>query len=147
MMQTPLIVTLLLVPCKVSKESWWDARQSGGIIVEQATHFVDMMRYLGGEIERDSIQAAVVGQDYPLSEMCNPGGELGVGTGSKVQDPGDTEGLSQYGRMSCLPGPASRNHSPWSTPCRVDSGNQAKAWFLYAHQRTHYTHYQALRQA
>ena len=103
-MQTPLLVTLLPVPCKVSKESWWDARQSGGIIVEQATHFVDMMRYLGGEIERDSIQAAVVGQDYPLSEMCNPGGELGVGTGCKTQDPRDTEGLSQYGRCHAYQG-------------------------------------------
>lgn len=44
--------------------------------MEQATHFVDMMRYLGGEIDRESIQAIAVGPDYPLAEMPkHPEGE------------------------------------------------------------------------
>ena len=60
----------------IRKRSWWDLHLSGGTIVEQATHFVDMMRYLGGEIERDSIQAIAVGPDYPLAEMPrHPEGE------------------------------------------------------------------------
>ena len=42
----------------------------------QATHFVDMMRNLGGEIDRSSIQAIAVGPDYPLVEMPkHPEGE------------------------------------------------------------------------
>ena len=42
----------------------------------QATHFVDMHRYLGGEIDRDSIQAIAVGPDYPLLQMPkHPEGE------------------------------------------------------------------------
>ena len=118
--QTSSLTRMLLVPCKVSKESWWDARQSGGIIVEQATHFVDMMRYLGGEIDRDSIQAAVVGQDYPLSEMCDPGGELGVGTGCRIQDP--------WGLLGSVL-QASKLHSPCFIIRMFDSGTQVKAEF------------------
>ena len=60
----------------IRKRSWWDGTMSGGTIVEQATHFVDMMRYLGGEIDRTSIQAIAVGPDYPLAEMPqHPEGE------------------------------------------------------------------------
>ena len=29
---------------------WWDARKSGGPIVEQATHFCDLIRYFGGDV-------------------------------------------------------------------------------------------------
>ena len=49
---------------------WWDLDQSGGPIVEQATHFCDLVRYLGGEVVLDSIQGMVV----PLSnDSSNPG--------------------------------------------------------------------------
>ena len=38
--------------------------------MEQATHFVDLMRYLsGGDIIQGSIQAVAVGPDMPLKEM------------------------------------------------------------------------------
>lgn len=38
--------------------------------MEQATHFVDLMRYLsGGDIIRESIQAVAVGPDMALREM------------------------------------------------------------------------------
>lgn len=38
--------------------------------MEQATHFVDLMRYLsGGDIVQESIQAVAVGPDMPLKEM------------------------------------------------------------------------------
>jgi hypothetical protein len=41
--------------------------------VEQATHFVDAMRYLSGsELQRDSIRAIAVGPDMELSEMPPP---------------------------------------------------------------------------
>jgi len=33
----------------IKKRDWWDKSVCGGPIVEQATHFVDLMRYFGGE--------------------------------------------------------------------------------------------------
>lgn len=60
----------------ILKKSWWDTALSGGTIVEQATHFVDLHRYLGGEIDHDSILATAVGPDYPLTAMApHPQGE------------------------------------------------------------------------
>ena len=54
----------------IAKPQWWDTQKSGGCIVEQATHFVDLMRYLsGGDIVQESIQAVAVGPAMPLKEM------------------------------------------------------------------------------
>lgn len=54
----------------IAKPQWWDTQKSGGCIVEQATHFVDLMRYLsGGDIIQESIQAVAVGPDMALKEM------------------------------------------------------------------------------
>ena len=54
----------------IAKPQWWDTQKSGGCIVEQATHFVDLMRYLsGGDIIQGSIQAVAVGPDMALKEM------------------------------------------------------------------------------
>ena len=39
---------------------WWNKAKSGGPIVEQATHFCDLMRYLGGEVKQDSIHAIAI---------------------------------------------------------------------------------------
>ena len=50
--------------------SFWDARQSGGPIIEQATHFVDLARYLLGEIELDSIVAQQIGAQDPLGQLA-----------------------------------------------------------------------------
>lgn len=36
---------------------WWDKAQSGGPIVEQGTHFCDLLRYLGGEVRKETITA------------------------------------------------------------------------------------------
>ena len=57
----------------IAKPAWWDTLKSGGCIVEQATHFVDAMRYLSkSEFKRDSIQAVGVGPDMELSDMPAP---------------------------------------------------------------------------
>ncbi|KAK9832928.1 hypothetical protein WJX74_001899 [Apatococcus lobatus] len=48
---------------------WWDKERSGGPIVEQATHFVDLMRYLCGELVPDSVQAKAIGPNMMLSDM------------------------------------------------------------------------------
>ena len=54
----------------IAKPQRLDTQKSGGCIVEQATHFVDLMRYLsGGDIIQESIQAVAVGPDMALREM------------------------------------------------------------------------------
>lgn len=40
-----------------AKTFWWTKSQSGGPIVEQATHFCDLSRYFGGDVDIDSIKA------------------------------------------------------------------------------------------
>lgn len=40
-----------------AKLDWWDKSQSCGPIVEQATHFCDLSRYFGGEVDLDTVMA------------------------------------------------------------------------------------------
>ncbi|KAK9807571.1 hypothetical protein WJX72_003082 [[Myrmecia] bisecta] len=56
----------------IEKRDWWDTALSGGPIVEQATHFVDLMRHFCGEIVESSIKAVAVGPSVPLSDMPKP---------------------------------------------------------------------------
>lgn len=42
---------------EIAKSAWWDIRQSGGPIIEQATHFIDLARYLCGDINAESVTA------------------------------------------------------------------------------------------
>ena len=54
----------------IKKKQWWSTLESGGCIVEQATHFVDAMRYLSGSnLVKDSIRAVSVGPEMALSKM------------------------------------------------------------------------------
>ena len=39
---------------------WWDKTKSGGPIVEQATHFCDLMRYIVGEVRVDTISSLAI---------------------------------------------------------------------------------------
>ncbi|KAI0662319.1 putative oxidoreductase C terminal-domain-containing protein [Cubamyces menziesii] len=39
------------------KLAWWDKTRSGGPIVEQATHFCDLSRYFGGDVQLNSVVA------------------------------------------------------------------------------------------
>lgn len=39
---------------------WWNKAHSGGPIVEQATHFCDLVRYFGGDVKMDTISAVAV---------------------------------------------------------------------------------------
>ncbi|KDR81552.1 hypothetical protein GALMADRAFT_239573 [Galerina marginata CBS 339.88] len=41
----------------ISKPDWWDKAKSYGPIIEQGTHFCDLSRYFGGEIDIASVQA------------------------------------------------------------------------------------------
>ena len=40
---------------EIRKPEWWDVRTSGGPMVEQATHFVDLARYLCGEVNPETV--------------------------------------------------------------------------------------------
>jgi len=44
----------------IGSKMWWDIRSSGGPIIEQATHFYDLMRYFGGEINHSTISSNYV---------------------------------------------------------------------------------------
>ena len=44
----------------IRKAEWWDKSKDCGPIVEQATHFCDLMRYLGGEVDLDTVQAVAL---------------------------------------------------------------------------------------
>jgi predicted dehydrogenase len=52
---------------QILKPEWWDVRQTGGPIVEQATHFCDLARLFGGEVDLPSVQAVAID---PLSEKA-----------------------------------------------------------------------------
>jgi len=45
---------------RIVKPEWWDIRAMGGPIVEQATHFVDLARYLVGDAIPGSVRAAAI---------------------------------------------------------------------------------------
>ncbi|KLO07633.1 hypothetical protein SCHPADRAFT_917149 [Schizopora paradoxa] len=42
---------------KIAKPDWWDKARSFGPIIEQATHFCDLSRYFGGEVDVSTVQA------------------------------------------------------------------------------------------
>ena len=50
---------------------WWNTQKSGGCIVEQATHFVDLIRHLSdADIIQSSIKAQAVGPEMRLRQMA-----------------------------------------------------------------------------
>ncbi|KIY50862.1 hypothetical protein FISHEDRAFT_71176 [Fistulina hepatica ATCC 64428] len=41
----------------IQKPDWWDKSKSAGPIIEQGTHFCDLSRYFGGEVDISSVSA------------------------------------------------------------------------------------------
>ena len=56
---------------ELAKPAWWDMRLSGGPIVEQATHFCDLARYVAGEVDLASISGVQIAADSPLGELVD----------------------------------------------------------------------------
>lgn len=56
---------------EIRKPEWWDVRQSGGPIIEQATHFVDLARYLMGEVETSSLKTIRIKAADPIGALCD----------------------------------------------------------------------------
>jgi predicted dehydrogenase len=56
---------------QILKREWWDIRHTGGPIVEQATHFCDLSRLLGGEVDLPSVQAVAIAPASPKAALCD----------------------------------------------------------------------------
>ena len=41
----------------IAKPDWWDKSKSAGPIIEQGTHFCDLSRYFGGEVDMSTVSA------------------------------------------------------------------------------------------
>lgn len=54
---------------EIRKREWWDTRCTGGPIVEQATHFLDLARFLVGEVETSSVRSIRIPADSPLGAL------------------------------------------------------------------------------
>lgn len=65
---------LALYDCAYShirKTSWWDMRSSGGPIVEQATHFLDLARYVVGDAIASTITGVSIGPDEEKGQLAD----------------------------------------------------------------------------
>ena len=56
---------------KVRKVDWWNKSKQCGPIVEQATHFCDLCRYLGGEVVLDSVRAHALEHYEPAGKLSH----------------------------------------------------------------------------
>lgn len=56
---------------QIDKKEWWDIRFSGGPIVEQATHFCDLARLLGGEVNLASVQGVAIEPGSPKAALVD----------------------------------------------------------------------------
>jgi predicted dehydrogenase len=41
----------------IAKPDWWDKSKSAGPVIEQGTHFCDLSRYFGGDVDLDTVSA------------------------------------------------------------------------------------------
>ncbi|KAF8163246.1 putative oxidoreductase C terminal-domain-containing protein [Crassisporium funariophilum] len=63
----------------IEKPDWWDKSKSGGPMIEQGTHFCDLSRYFGGEVDIASVQAHSLDWDEnagQLSKMAINEGQI-----------------------------------------------------------------------
>jgi predicted dehydrogenase len=56
---------------KVRKLDWWNKAKQCGPIVEQATHFCDLCRYLGGEVDLASVRACALEHYEPAGTLSS----------------------------------------------------------------------------
>jgi len=53
----------------IKLKSWWNIASSGGPIVEQATHFVDLARYFCGEVDHSTLKCTSLSAMEPLAQL------------------------------------------------------------------------------
>ncbi|GAB7344925.1 hypothetical protein MBLNU457_3360t1 [Dothideomycetes sp. NU457] len=56
---------------RIRKIDWWNKAKQCGPIVEQATHFADLCRYIGGEVELDSVSALALESDEEAGGLAS----------------------------------------------------------------------------
>lgn len=72
---------------EIRKDAWWDIRAGGGPIVEQATHFVDLARYLFGEPKLATVRALSIKLHEPAGVLRDvPKKDSGALFGEDVPD-------------------------------------------------------------
>ncbi|GAA5826114.1 hypothetical protein JCM5353_008388 [Sporobolomyces roseus] len=54
---------------KTAKPAWWMKSKDCGPVVEQGTHFCDLSRYFGGDVDMDSVQAQALEWDEPAGAL------------------------------------------------------------------------------
>ena len=69
----------------INRVAWWDKRRSGGPIIEQATHFLDLARFICGEVDLDSIQVTTIDAVNPMGQLsAMPKNSIGAEVDSNV---------------------------------------------------------------
>jgi len=68
----------------ITKPMWWDKKLSGGPIIEQGTHFCDLLRYFGGEVDLKTVSSVGVSACTPLAQLSEI--PLGVEEGIQCED-------------------------------------------------------------
>ncbi|TNY19919.1 NAD binding dehydrogenase [Rhodotorula diobovata] len=53
----------------IAKPAWWMKSKDCGPIVEQATHFLDLSRYFGGDVDMSTVQAQALEWDEPAGQL------------------------------------------------------------------------------
>lgn len=86
---------------EIRKAEWWDVRMSGGPIVEQATHFVDLARYIAGEAVAPSIHALAIAGGAPAGELLDvpeapDGSKYGARVAAEYRHPRVTAAVWQF---------------------------------------------------
>ena len=56
---------------RIRKVDWWDKAKQGGPIVEQASHFADLCRYLGGDVALDTVHAHALESYEPAGKLSH----------------------------------------------------------------------------
>jgi predicted dehydrogenase len=57
----------------IAKPFWWTLDHSGGPIVEQGTHFCDLARFFGGDVDLSTVSACAIGAHEALGQLgCMP---------------------------------------------------------------------------
>ena len=54
---------------RIAKPGWWMKSRDCGPVVEQGTHFADLSRYIGGDVDLDTVMAHAVEHDEPAGEL------------------------------------------------------------------------------
>jgi len=56
---------------RIRKVDWWNKAKQCGPIVEQATHFADLCRYIGGEVELSTVSALALEYDEEAGSLSS----------------------------------------------------------------------------